>query len=70
MSALIGLATGKAGLVTVTETGELYLAIPLADWERVVASATAYQPCAAGECTGHGCELARAVLAVAAEVQS
>src|SRR6185503_16381484 len=42
VSALIGLATGKAGLVTVTETGELYLAIPLADWERVVASATAY----------------------------
>jgi len=73
VSALIGLATGKPGLVTVTETGELYIAIPLVDWERIVKQATDANPCRQSEraaCVAPGCQLARAVLTIADEVQS
>jgi len=68
VSALLGLGSGRAGLVTVAETGELYVAIPLADWERVVANAREYEPCV--ECGAPGCVLAMGLLKIASEVES
>lgn len=52
---------GSPCTVTNPETGELFMAVPLAEWERLKEEATEAEPCAC-DCGSFGCRLARRVL--------
>lgn len=68
---------GEAYLVMDADTGELFAAVSLVEWERLAADARELDPCQPTDRGGHmtncsapGCELARRVLKLAREVES
>lgn len=68
---------GRAFVAMDADTGELFAVVSLADWGRIAADAKEYGPCTDGDrgehashCSAPGCELARRVLRIAAEVAS
>jgi len=72
VKALRGRAVGsarevRAQTVTHAETGEIFAAIPLVDWQKLAADARELAPCG-DDCHGAGCELAKSVLAIDEEV--
>lgn len=58
----------RAQTVTHAETGEVFAAIPIAEWDRLVADAREQSPCP-DDCGNASCIVARGLLAIDEEVR-